>query len=145
MKMVTQEPEWIIGIGLIVIIGLVFAFWKTGAKPLVPTIGAVLALIVGLLVLERMVVTDEEELLATLDDITRAVERGAEGAPERGPSIGGELQHHGTGRAPKKGHPDDQSGHQRRDRADHVAAHERQPGEKGIIRKQNADEEHVHR
>jgi len=76
MKMFTQEPEWIIGIGVVVVVGLVFAFLKTGAKPLVPTIGAVLALLVGLLVLERMVVTDEEELVETLDNIAHAIERG---------------------------------------------------------------------
>ena len=76
MKMLTQEPEWIIGIGVVVVIGLVFAFLKTGAKPLVPTIGAVLALLVGLLVLERMVVTDEEELVETLNNLAIAVERG---------------------------------------------------------------------
>ena len=79
MKMLTQEPEWIIGIGVVVVIGLVFAFLKTGAKTLVPTIGAVLALLVGLLVLERMVVTDEEELLETLDTFAIAVERGDRG------------------------------------------------------------------
>ncbi|MCH7725580.1 MAG: hypothetical protein IH991_03740 [Planctomycetes bacterium] len=76
MKMFTQEPEWIIGIGVVVVVGLVFAFLKTGAKPLVPTIGAVLALLVGLLVLERMVVTDEEELVETLNNIAHAIERG---------------------------------------------------------------------
>ena len=76
MKMFTQEPEWIIGIGVVVVVGLVFAFLKTGAKPLLLTIGAVLALLVGLLVLERMVVTDEEELLETLDNLAIAIEQG---------------------------------------------------------------------
>jgi hypothetical protein len=74
MTWVLEEPIYIAVLGLITAGFLGFAWTQTGYRYLLHALLAVLALTGGLLFLEKMVVTDREQVQEALDRIARDVE-----------------------------------------------------------------------
>jgi hypothetical protein len=74
MTWVLEEPIYILVLGLITAAFLGFALMQTGYRSLLHALLAVLALTGGLLLLERMVVTDREQVQAALERIADDVE-----------------------------------------------------------------------
>ncbi len=69
MTWVLEEPVYILILGVLTLIFLGFAWWQTGHRLLFHSMLAVVALTGGLLILERVVVTDTEQVKDTLDQI----------------------------------------------------------------------------
>ena len=70
-----QATPWVIVIGVIAVALLAVSWAKTGRKEILYALGVCLLLFGGLLVLQRVINTDSEELFATLNTIAGDVER----------------------------------------------------------------------
>jgi hypothetical protein len=74
MNWLFEQPLVIVVLGVLLILGLGAAWSASGRKELLIAIGVALALLVAGLVTERMVVTDQEAIRATLLQIARDVQ-----------------------------------------------------------------------
>ena len=75
MGWLLEKPLFIVAIGLLTS-ALLGGFWlQTGRKPLVYALALVVSLTCALVLLERAVETDREQIEATLEQISRDVER----------------------------------------------------------------------
>ena len=86
-----EQPLVILFLGIVLVAALAGGFIQTGRRPLLFAMLAVIALTAGLLVLERIVVTQVEQVESTLHQIAAHLERNdvnavvkmiSEGAPE---------------------------------------------------------------
>jgi hypothetical protein len=75
MNWLFEQPLVIAVVGVLLIVGIGAAWSFTGRRELLLALAAVLALIIAGLVTERLVVTDNEAIRATLAQIARDVER----------------------------------------------------------------------
>jgi hypothetical protein len=73
MNWLFEQPLIIVVLGMLLILGLGAAWSASGRKELLIGMGAALALLIGGLVMERMIVTDREAIDATLEQIARDV------------------------------------------------------------------------
>ena len=74
MNWLFEQPLIIVVLGMLLILGLGAAWSASGRKELLVGMVAALALLIGGLVVERMVVTDREAIDATLEQIARDVQ-----------------------------------------------------------------------
>ncbi len=74
MTWVLEQPIYILILGGLTFAFLGYAWWQTGYRAMFHAMLAVAALTAGLLILERLVVTDVEKIEDTLDQIARDVE-----------------------------------------------------------------------
>lgn len=70
-----EQPLPILMMGAVVVIALAVGFIKTGQRSLLLALAAAALILIGLLALERFVVTDREQVEAVLFQIADAVER----------------------------------------------------------------------
>ncbi len=75
MTWLLEQPLPTLVMGVVLAAALIMGFLKTGQKSLLFATLAVVALAVGLLIAERMVVTDREQVEQVLFEIAQAVER----------------------------------------------------------------------
>jgi hypothetical protein len=73
MTWLYEQPLIIVVLGVALIFGLGVGWSASGRKELLYALGAALALLIGALVIERMVVTDREAIRATLQQIANDV------------------------------------------------------------------------
>ncbi len=74
MTWILEEPIYILILGILTLAFLGFALMQTGYRGIFHAMLGVAALTVGLLILERMVETDKEQIESTLQTIARDVE-----------------------------------------------------------------------
>jgi hypothetical protein len=74
MNWLFEQPLVIVVLGVLLILGLGAAWSASGRKELLVALGVALALLIGGLVTERLVVTDSESIRATLLQIARDVQ-----------------------------------------------------------------------
>ena len=74
MTWVLEQPIYILILGGLTFAFLGYAWWQTGYRAMFHAMLAVAAVTAGLLILERLVVTDVERIEDTLDQIARDVE-----------------------------------------------------------------------
>jgi hypothetical protein len=74
MNWLFEQPLIIVVLGLLLILGLGAAWSATGRKELLLAMGAALAVLIGGLVMERLIITDREAIDATLEQIASDVQ-----------------------------------------------------------------------
>ncbi len=74
MTWILEEPTYIIILGVVLVLFLGFALLQTGYRFLLHALLGVIALTIGLLVLENLVQTDKEQVEAALETMARDVE-----------------------------------------------------------------------
>lgn len=74
MNWIFDQPQYIVLLGLALLLALGAAWSATGRKELVYAIGVTFALLVGGIILERVVVTHREAIQVTLQQIARDVQ-----------------------------------------------------------------------
>lgn len=75
MTWLFEDPLPIVVMGAVLVIGLGVGFVKTGRRTLAIAAAATVLLVAALIALERMVVTDREQVESTLFEIASSIER----------------------------------------------------------------------